>query len=1223
MKNYTCSLMKRYFLSVLFISFSFIGLSQQVAKGITAKNGKFFGFWEHVPSDYAANPNTKYPLIIFLHGGGEKGNGTTELPRVSSVGGTPPRLIQDGDPMRFTWNGKTESFIVLSPQCRSDSWWWENWYVDEILDYAKNNLRIDPDRIYLTGLSMGGNGTWDYSGASLDNAKKFAAVGVSCGGCQTLDWCNFAKANLPVWAFHAMDDGAIPYMCTVTRIDNINACNPAVKPYMTIWPDGNHYIWGRVYDPGYQWQNPNLYEWFLGHNKSLPVNQLPVAVASDQTITAGTATVTLDASGSYDPDGKVVRYVWRKISGPNTGTIGTAYSNTSSTTTITGLNLVGTYQYELKVVDDRADWSTKTITVTVTAGPPGSQKPIAKPGADITITQPASSVTLDGSGSYDPDGTIAAYAWSQVSGPNTASFSDPSIAKPTVSGLIIGTYTFRLTVTDNSGNTGSADVKVTVKSSNIFPVVKAGPDQTITLPTNSVTVDASASYDPDGTLAAFQWSYLTGPSQYTIVSPRTISTQITNLVEGTYTFMVRIWDNLYDSANDTLTITVKPAPTPVNRPPVANAGSAITITLPTNSTTLNGSASSDPDNNISSYQWSKVSGPSQYTIGNPAAASTSLTNLVEGVYLFRLLVTDSGGLSSSDTVKVTVNPAPHVNQPPIANAGANISITLPVNSTTLNGSASYDPDGTISSYAWAWISGPSQYSIGNAGAVSTPLTNLVEGVYQFRLTVTDNGGLSASDTIKITVKPAPPVNKPPVANAGSEITITLPTNSTTLNGSASYDPDGTISSYAWAWISGPAQYTISNATAATTALSNLVQGTYAFRLTVTDNGGLTSSDTVRVIVNPIPNRPPVANAGADISITLPTNSTTLNGSASSDPDNNITSYLWSRVSGPAQFSIGNATQATTSLTNLVEGTYVFRLTVTDAGGLSSSASVTVVVNPKPNIPPIANAGADFSVSMPNPVIQLNGSRSSDPDGTIVAYVWTRISGTGAITIANANTAIATVVGVQPGEYVFELTVTDDKGATAKARVKVTVLAAVNQKPVANAGADTVINFPASIVWLNGSQSYDPDGVIVTSTWKQIDGPGAASIVSPNSVTTMVTSLGTGKYVFELTVTDNKGASGKDSVTVTVVNNFRYQESLSVYPNPTRGNINITCLSDSSGPMRMTIFDANGSVVRIFRANKAQPAFTEPVSVMDLKPGMYYLEVLIDNKKRMITKFVKQ
>ena len=193
-------------------------------------------------------------------------------------------------------------------------------------------------------------------------------------------------------------------------------------------------------------------------------------------------------------------------------------------------------------------------------------------------------------------------------------------------------------------------------------------------------------------------------------------------------------------------------------------------------------------------------------------------------------------------------------------------------------------------------------------------------------------------------------------------------------------------------------YTIVNASGATTAVNNLAQGTYSFRLVVTDNSGATDDDTVTITVNaapPPPNIPPVANAGVDQSITLPTSSVSLNGTGSSDADGTISSYSWTKISGPPSYSIVNASGSTTAVNNLVQGTYQFRLVVTDNNGASDDDTVTVTVYPVPppaNVPPVANAGADQTITLPTSSVTLNGTGSSDPDGTISSYSWTKIGG---------------------------------------------------------------------------------------------------------------------------------------------------------------------------------------------------------------------------------------
>jgi hypothetical protein len=189
-------------------------------------------------------------------------------------------------------------------------------------------------------------------------------------------------------------------------------------------------------------------------------------------------------------------------------------------------------------------------------------------------------------------------------------------------------------------------------------------------------------------------------------------------------------------------------------------------------------------------------------------------------------------------------------------------------------------------------------------------------------------------------------NKPPIAVAGPDQVVTLPTDSVSLDGNASSDPDGTISEWLWTKISGPASFNFSNASIAKTVVKNLSAGTYQLELKVTDDKGLYAKDTVQVIVDTVvtTNHPPVANAGADQTITLPTNSVTIDGSASTDPDNNITSYVWIRISGPSSFNILNANAVQTQINILTEGVYQFELKVTDAGGLISKDTTNVQVN---------------------------------------------------------------------------------------------------------------------------------------------------------------------------------------------------------------------------------------------------------------------------------------
>jgi hypothetical protein len=278
----------------------------------------------------------------------------------------------------------------------------------------------------------------------------------------------------------------------------------------------------------------------------------------------------------------------------------------------------------------------------------------------------------------------------------------------------------------------------------------------------------------------------------------------------------------------------------VNIAPVANAGSAKTITLPVNYTSLAGSGT-DADGQISGYLWTKISGPSSYTITSATTPTTNVSGLVAGVYQFELKVTDNSSAIAKDTVSVTVNAA--VNIAPVANAGSSKTITLPVNYISLAGSGT-DADGQISSYLWTKISGPSSYTIVNASSPVTDLIGLSEGVYEFEFKVTDNFGATGRDTMKVFVSSS---NISPTANAGNDITITSQLSSVTIIGSGS-DPDGKVVRYFWQQISGPSSSTINNSDSAVTVVTDLVAGTYQFELTVTDNKGSVSKDTMIAIV---------------------------------------------------------------------------------------------------------------------------------------------------------------------------------------------------------------------------------------------------------------------------------------------------------------------------------------------------------------------------------------
>ena len=188
------------------------------------------------------------------------------------------------------------------------------------------------------------------------------------------------------------------------------------------------------------------------------------------------------------------------------------------------------------------------------------------------------------------------------------------------------------------------------------------------------------------------------------------------------------------------------------------------------------------------------------------------------------------------------------NRRPIARAGQDQTIYLPLDSVTLNGGASVDLDGSINNYFWKKVSGPERFSFVQQRAAGTVVKNLAKGVYHFELNVTDDGGLVGKDTVRIVVVPVTLVNDPPMAKAGFDQTIVFPENAVVLDGSNSSDPNNNISSYQWTSVSGPSGFKFEDARAAKTRISNLNMGIYQFVLKVTDREGLFSKDTVKISV---------------------------------------------------------------------------------------------------------------------------------------------------------------------------------------------------------------------------------------------------------------------------------------------------------------------------------------------------------------------------------------
>jgi len=188
----------------------------------------------YLPKDYKET-DKKYPLVLFLHGAGERG---TDIEKVKIHG--LPKLINEG---------KDFPFIVVSPQCPENIFWNVD-ILSALLDEIEANYRVDKNKIYITGLSMGGNGTWSLA---LANPNRFAAIAPVCGWSVPSVACTIK--HLPIWVFHGAKDVVVPVSSSEIMVERLKSCGSDVK--FTVYPEANHDSWTETYN------NEELYKWML------------------------------------------------------------------------------------------------------------------------------------------------------------------------------------------------------------------------------------------------------------------------------------------------------------------------------------------------------------------------------------------------------------------------------------------------------------------------------------------------------------------------------------------------------------------------------------------------------------------------------------------------------------------------------------------------------------------------------------------------------------------------------------------------------------------------------------------------------------------------------------------------------------------------------------------------------------------------------------------------
>jgi len=818
--------------------------------------------------------------------------------------------------------------------------------------------------------------------------------------------------------------------------------------------------------------------------------------------------VNFSSTNSYDPGGSTLTYAWNF--GDETQSTEESPAHTFVNNTTDPID----FKVTLIVTNASGISSTPaTVTITVNPAPVNNLLPQAKFFATPTSGDVILTVTFtDQSTPANDNSIIQMYEWDFGDGNTALKYDNASF---TYDYTRSGTFIPTLKVKDNLARISSIFTGPTI---NVNGVVNNPPSpsfkwaQTSFTPTLKIQFTDTSS-DVEGPLVAWHWDF--GDNQTADVqNPEHIYASA-----GTYLVTITVTDSGGLQVSGTIQITVAP---PGNNPPLAN----FTYSQQNRKLLIDFvDTSSDTDGSIATWNWN-FGDNSTDTMQNP-----SHTYLTAGSYQVTLTVTDNGGKSGLITKNVIVNPL--VNQAPIISniTGLQTSFKPLIGKFT---ETSSDTDGFITQ--WDWNFGDGRTFTTTDSALKNPThIYLFPGTYTVSLTVTDDGlpdgtnKKTTTSSIQFVVAP-PPANQPPVA------LFTINTNNiaapaTISFSDASSDSDGNIVSWLWEFETGITIFYNAQTYQKTVSHTFTKSGTYPVKLTVTDDGNLSNTFILDIVVK---NNPPVAILSAFPDSVLSKTQVNFFGNNSYDTDGNITKYAWDFGDG------ATIIQGNTAETHIYSkpGTYKASLTVTDNLGDSSTANLFINVT---NRNPVARITyATLTVKAPGS-LTFNGDTSSDDDGFITTYNWS-VSNVVVVSIANATINFAT-----EGSYVVSLTVTDDFGATNTTSVTVTVTPPDNILPISILTVDKNSGVINDTFIFNVSNSTDPDGSIILY---QLDFGDGTSTKFVNAAPISHIYRTVGVFTAKLTVTDNRNGVSletSNSVQIITINNQPPVASFSYSP----------------------------------------------------------------------------
>ncbi|XP_069185612.1 dyslexia-associated protein KIAA0319-like protein isoform X2 [Procambarus clarkii] len=442
------------------------------------------------------------------------------------------------------------------------------------------------------------------------------------------------------------------------------------------------------------------------------------------------------------------------------------------------------------------------------------------------------------------------------------------------------------------------------------------------------------------------------------------------------------------------------------------------------------------------FEWTLLQQPSgndHGSVSDTNSQTITLSHLMQGVYIFKVIV-DAPKAHGEAVGNVTVHPPKRINQPPKAIiVSPSQEIKLPTSGVIIDGSGSTDDD-EIASYHWEMVTAPLGYKLPDQTGPTLQLTDLIPGTYRIMLRVKDKEGLEGNATTVVNV--IKETDYPPTANAGGDQIVYLPQTEIILYGNTSTDDHGIEE---WEWTKGPKDsgkaVDMQDTRTPFLHLSNLEEGHYQFILRVADSNGQSSNTSVYVYVQKPNLAAPKANAGEDIQIVLPNTTVLLDGSHSTDATI-TTHWLWKQFSGPNSAHFMKTDEMKVNVTGLTKGKYIFGLAAWNGDDPSKNTTdnITITVIQDKNVPPKANAGGDFSVTLPVSVVEVDGSKSDD-DVAVTKWLWERDAtslAAGKVINGSDHSPVLMFTDLVAGGYVWKLTVWDEQGASSSDTVSIIV-----------------------------------------------------------------------------------------------------------------------------------------------------------------------------------------